>query len=302
MASMLRFYLLHMLYMANEMQLGHCEKNMAMGKQLEKQYMNDKLLIAGREFSSRLMVGTGRYNNISQAKLAVEASGAEVITVAVRRTDFTGGNGESLFNALPPAKYTYLPNSAGCYTADEAVRTLRLAREIGENFGGWSLVKLEVIGDNRTLLPDTEETLKAAKILVKEGFSVMAYTSDDLVVAKKLEDAGCAAVMPLAAPIGSGLGLLNPLAISRIVENVGVPVLVDAGIGAASDACLAMELGCGGVLLNTAISDAGQPKVMAEAMKHSVIAGRLSYLAGRMTKKYSASPSSPSEGIIGSVG
>jgi len=259
----------------------------------------DQLIIAGREFSSRLLVGTGRYADMAQSKAAIEASGAEIITVSVRRTDFSAGGGGSLLDALPPQKYTYLPNSAGCYSADEAVRTLRLAREIGANFGDWSLVKLEVIGDRETLLPDVEETLKAAKTLVSEGFAVMAYTNDDLIMAKKLEAAGCVAVMPLAAPIGSGLGILNPLNIRQIAEKLSVPVLVDAGIGTASDACIAMELGCAGVLLNTAISDAKEPVMMAIAMKKAVISGRLSYLAGRMPKRENASASSPTSRIIG---
>jgi thiazole synthase len=256
---------------------------------------NDKLIINGREFSSRLLVGTGRYADMAQAKAVVAASGAEIITVSVRRSDLSSAGAESLIATLPPTKYTYLPNSAGCYTADEAVRTLRLARELG----GWDLVKLEVIGDAQTLLPDVEETLKAAKILVAEGFSVMAYTNDDLIMAKKLADAGCAAVMPLAAPIGSGLGILNPLNIRRIAENLTVPVLVDAGVGTASDACIAMELGCAGVLLNTALSAATNPVLMAKAMKQAVEAGRMAYLAGRMPKREQAVASSPSGGMIG---
>ena len=256
--------------------------------------MSDKLIIAGREFSSRLLVGTGRYADMAQTKAVVAASGAEIITVSVRRSDLSSAGAESLIATLPPTKYTYLPNSAGCYTAEEAVRTLRLARELG----GWDLVKLEVIGDAQTLLPDVEETLKAAKILVAEGFSVMAYTNDDLIMAKKLADAGCAAVMPLAAPIGSGLGILNPLNIRRIVENLNVPVLVDAGVGTASDACIAMELGCAGVLLNTALSAATNPVLMAKAMKQAVEAGRMAYLAGRMPKREQAVASSPIGGMI----
>ncbi len=256
--------------------------------------MEDKLIIAGREFSSRLLVGTGRYADMAQTKAVVEATGAEIITVSVRRTDLSSAGAQSLIATLPPRKYTYLPNSAGCYTADEAVRTLRLARELG----GWELVKLEVIGDEKTLLPDAEETLKAAKILVAEGFSVMAYSNDDLIMAKKLADAGCAAVMPLAAPIGSGLGILNPLNIRMIAECLCVPVLVDAGIGTASDACIAMELGCAGVLLNTALSAAESPVLMAKAMKQAVAAGRMAYLAGRMPKREQAVASSPSGGMI----
>ncbi len=250
--------------------------------------------IAGRKFTSRLLVGTGRYSDMAQTKAVIEASGAEIVTVSLRRVDLTNKGSGSLIEAIPPSKYTYLPNSAGCYSADEAIRTLRLARELG----GWDLVKLEVIGDKNTLLPDTEETLKAAKILATEGFAVMAYTNDDLIMAKKLEDAGCAAVMPLAAPIGSGLGILNPLSIRKIAESLKVPVLVDAGIGTASDACIAMELGCAGVLLNTALSSAKNPVMMAKAMKQAVEAGRLSFMAGRMAKHEAAIPSSPGEGII----
>ncbi len=257
--------------------------------------ISDPFIIAGRSFSSRLLVGTGKYADMQQARETIEASGAEIITVALRRVDLSKNGAGSLIEALPPEKYTYLPNSAGCFTADDAVRTLRLARELG----GWDLVKLEVIGDKQTLHPDTEETLKAAKILVKEGFSVMAYTNDDLITASKLEDAGCAAVMPLAAPIGSGLGILNPLNIRLIAEKLKVPVLVDAGVGTASDACIAMELGCEGVLLNTALSSAKNPALMALAMKQAVIAGRAAFLAGRMAKRENASASSPSEGIIG---
>lgn len=259
---------------------------------------NDEFIIAGRKFSSRLLVGTGRYAGMAQTKAVIEASGAQIVTVALRRMDLTKSGEDSVIDALPPNKYTYLPNSAGCYSAQEAVRTLRLARELGANWGGWDLIKLEVIGDKKTLLPDVEETLKAAKILVTEGFSVMAYTNDDLITAKKLEDAGCAAVMPLAAPIGSGLGILNPLNIRRIVENIKVPVLVDAGIGTASDACIAMELGCAGVLLNTALSSAKNPVIMANAMKLAVEAGRQAYLAGRMQKQETATASSPEAGVI----
>ena len=254
----------------------------------------DNLIIAGRSFTSRLLVGTGKYASMAQTKAVIEASGAEIVTVALRRIDLAQKGAGSLIEAISPQKYTYLPNSAGCFTADEAVRTLRLARELG----GWDLVKLEGIGDKQTLYPDTEETLKAAKILVKEGFLVMAYTTDDLIMAKKLEDAGCSAVMPLAAPIGSGLGILNPLNIRMIAEKLHVPVLVDAGVGTASDACIAMELGCAGVLLNTALSAAREPILMAKAMKQAVEAGRLAFLAGRMPKHENASASSPVEGII----
>ncbi len=259
-----------------------------------KNPQNDNLVIAGRSFTSRLLVGTGRYKDMAQTKATIEASGAQIVTVALRRVDLSQKGKDSLIDTIPPQKYTYLPNSAGCYSADEAVRTLRLARELG----GWDLVKLEVIGDKQTLLPDTEETLKAAKILVAEGFAVMAYTNDDLIMAKKLEEAGCAAVMPLAAPIGSGLGILNPHNIEKIVSTLKVPVLVDAGIGTASDACIAMELGCAGVLLNTALSSAQNPVLMAEAMKEAVRAGRMAFLAGRMAKQKTANASSPIEGIL----
>lgn len=250
--------------------------------------MNDSpLVLDGKPYASRLLVGTGRYKNIEETKAAVEASGAEIITVAVRRVD--AATQAALWEALPASRYTYLPNTAGCYTAEEAVRLLRLAREAGAG----NLVKLEVIGDAKTLYPNVIETLKAAEILAKEGFAVMAYTTDDLIVAKELEARGCAAVMPLAAPIGSGLGILNPLNIRLIVEALKVPVLVDAGIGTASEAALAMELGCAGVLMNTAIADAKHPIQMASAMKHAVIAGRKAYLAGRMPRREHAQASSP---------
>ena len=258
--------------------------------------MEDSLRIAGRLFHSRLLVGTGKYRDLAETKAATLASGAEIVTVALRRMNLSGKSG-SIQDALDPSVYTYLPNSAGCYTAEEAVRTLRLAREAG----GWTLVKLEVIGDRTSLYPDVSETLKAAQILVKDGFEIMAYTSDDPVMAKRLEDAGCVAVMPLAAPIGSGLGIQNPLAIRTIVEASRIPVLVDAGVGTASDATIAMELGCDGVLLNTAIAEASDPVRMAEAMKHAVIAGRLAYLAGRMPLRTSASASSPAQGMVGSA-
>jgi thiazole synthase len=254
--------------------------------------INDTLTIAGRTYHSRLLVGTGKYKNMAETKAAVIASGAEIITVAVRRVDLAQKGEGSLQDWLSPEVYTYLPNSAGCYTADEAVRTLRLARELG----GWDLVKLEVIGNNSDLYPDAQQTLEAAKLLVKDGFHVMAYTNDDPVAAKKLEDAGCVAIMPLAAPIGSGLGILNPMNIRLIVEQSSVPVLVDAGVGTASDAAIAMELGCAGVLMNTAIAGADHPVLMAEAMKNAVIAGRQAYLAGRMKKRDSAAASSPEEG------
>jgi thiazole synthase len=250
--------------------------------------MQDKLLMLdGKTYTSRLLVGTGRYKDLEQTKAAVEASGAEIITVAVRRVD--AAMQKALWEALPPTHYTYLPNTAGCYTAEEAVRLLRLAREAGAG----NLVKLEVIGDVKTLYPNVMETLKAAEILAKEGFAVMAYTTDDLIVAKELEARGCAAVMPLAAPIGSGLGILNPLNIRLIAETLTVPVLVDAGIGTASEAALAMELGCAGVLMNTAIAEARHPIQMAAAMKHAVIAGREAWLAGRMPRREYAVASSP---------
>jgi thiazole synthase len=256
---------------------------------------SDIFRIAGREFGSRLLVGTGRYKTLEIAKEAIEASGAEIVTVALRRVNLTEAGGKGLLDYISPEKYTFLPNSAGCYTADEAVRTLRLARASS----GWSLVKLEVIGDKTSLYPDMPETLKAAEILVKEGFDVMVYCTDDATYAKRLEDAGCAAIMPLAAPIGSGLGIINPDNIRKIVENAKVPVLVDAGIGTASDAAIAMELGCDGVLMNAAISDAQNPVQMAIAMRLAVEAGRMAYLAGRMPKRQIASASSPEQGIIG---
>jgi thiazole synthase len=259
--------------------------------------MMDGFQLAGKTYTSRLLVGTGRYKSMAETKAVVEASGAEIITVAVRRTPLDGAQGESLQAALPPERFTYLPNSAGCYTADEAVRTLRLAREMG----GWQLVKLEVIGDKTTLYPDAEETLKAAKTLVGEGFQVMAYTNDDPIMARKLEDAGCTAIMPLGAPIGSGLGIQNPLNIELIVKQARVPVLVDAGVGTASDACIAMELGCTAVLMNTAIAEAKHPVQMATAMKLAVEAGRLAYLAGRMEKRTYATASSPETNVLATL-
>ena len=256
--------------------------------------MGDPLIIAGRSFASRLLVGTGKYANMAQTKAAIEASGAEIVTVALRRVNLTAA-GENLQSTIDPKKYTYLPNSAGCYTAEEAVRTLRLARELG----GWSLVKLEVIGDKLSLFPDVAESLKAAKILVVEGFDVMVYTTDDPHAAAQFEALGVAAVMPLAAPIGSGLGIQNPENIRRIVEQSRIPVLVDAGVGTASDAAIAMELGCAGVLMNTAIAEARDPVMMARAMKRAVESGRLAYLAGRMPKRPQASASSPQTGLVG---
>jgi len=262
---------------------------------LEKFLENDKLVIGGKEFKSRLIVGSGKYKDFQQTKEATEASGAEMITVAVRRVNITDPNQDNLLNYIDTSKIMILPNTAGCYTAKEAVLTAKLAREaLGHGF-----VKLEVIGDQKTLYPDMIETLKAAEILVKEGFTVLPYITDDPVMAKRFEDIGCAAVMPLAAPIGSGLGLQNPYNILFIKEAVKIPVIVDAGIGTASDAAIVMELGVDGVLMNTAIAQAKDPIKMAVAMKHAVIAGRLAYLAGRIPKKMYASASSPMEGVIG---
>ncbi len=254
----------------------------------------DKLVIAGREFSSRLMIGTGKYASFQQMAQAIEISGAEIVTVAVRRVNISDRNKESLLDYIDTGKYTLLPNTAGCYTADDAVRTCRLAREAGLS----DFVKLEVLGNEKTLFPDNEELLKAAAVLVREGFTVLPYTSDDPILCKKLEDIGCAAVMPLGAPIGSGLGIRNPYNIRIIMETVKVPVIVDAGVGTASDAAIAMELGCDGVLMNTGIAGARDPIAMAEAMKLAVIAGRLAFRAGRIPKKLYASASSPIEGII----
>jgi len=254
----------------------------------------DKLVIAGREFNSRLMVGTGKYASMEQMVQAIEASGAEIITVAVRRVNITDRRKESLLDHIDLKKYTLLPNTAGCYTADDAIRTCRLAREAGLS----DFVKLEVLGDEKTLFPENEELLKAAKVLVKEGFTVLPYTSDDPIMCKKLEDLGCAAVMPLGAPIGSGLGIRNPYNIRIILETVKVPVIVDAGVGTASDAAIAMELGCHGVLMNTGIAGAKDPIAMAEAMNLAVRAGRLAFLAGRIPKKLYATASSPLEGVI----
>jgi thiazole synthase len=255
----------------------------------------ETLKIAGREFRSRLMVGTGKYADFRQMAQSIEASGAEIVTVAVRRVNISDRNKESLLDYIDLKKYTLLPNTAGCYSADDAVRTCRLARESGLS----DFVKLEVLGDEKTLFPDNEELLKAAATLVKEGFTVLPYTSDDPIMCRKLEDLGCAAVMPLGAPIGSGLGIRNPFNIRIILETVKVPVIVDAGVGTASDAAIAMELGCDGVLMNTAISGAKDPVAMAEAMNLAVRAGRLAYLAGRISRKLYATASSPLEGVIG---
>ncbi len=262
--------------------------------------MNDKLIIAGKSYNSRLLVGTGKYRDFVETKAAVEASGAEIITIAIRRSNIGQNPGEpSLLEILPPSKYTLLPNTAGCYSAEDALRTLRLAREL---LDGHSLVKLEVLGDPQSLYPNVIETIAAAKTLVAEGFQVMVYTSDDPIIAKQLEDIGCVAIMPLASLIGSGMGILNPWNLQLIMERVQLPVIVDAGVGTASDAAIAMELGCDGVLMNTAIAGAQKPVLMACAMKQAVEAGRSAYLAGRMPKKlYSASPSSPTAGIISST-
>lgn len=251
-------------------------------------------VVAGKKFSSRLLVGTGKYKDFEETRVAIETSGAEIVTVAVRRVNLTDPNQPMLVDYVDPKKYTYLPNTAGCFTADDAVRTLRLAREAG----GWNLVKLEVLGDQATLYPNMPETLKAAEALIKDGFDVMVYCSDDPIQAKMLEEMGCCAIMPLGSLIGSGMGILNPVNIALIKQNAKVPVLVDAGVGTASDAAVAMELGCDGVLMNTAIAGAKDPIRMARAMKHAIIAGRESYLAGRMPKKQYADPSSPLAGII----
>ncbi|WP_024303568.1 thiazole synthase [Pseudogulbenkiania sp. MAI-1] len=259
--------------------------------------MNDPLIIAGKTYSSRLLVGTGKYKDFAETREAVDAAGAEIVTVAIRRTNIGQHPGEqSLLDVLPPSQYTLLPNTAGCYTAEDAVRTLRLAREL---LDGHTLVKLEVLGDPSNLYPNMPETLKAAETLVKEGFDVMVYCSDDPIQAKRLEEIGCVAVMPLASIIGSGMGILNPWNLRLIIDNARVPVLVDAGVGTASDAAIAMELGCDAVLMNSAIAHARLPVHMASAMKHAVLAGREAYLAGRMPRKlYSAEPSSPTSGMI----
>jgi thiazole synthase len=258
------------------------------------QALDEGFEVAARPFSSRLLVGTGKYKDFEETKLAIEASGAEIVTVAVRRVNISDPSEPMLVDYVDPKKYTYLPNTAGCFTADDAVRTLRLAREAG----GWDLVKLEVLGDEKTLYPHMTETLAAAEALIAEDFKVMVYCSDDPIMAKRLEDLGCAAIMPLAAPIGSGLGVQNPVHIRLIVEQSSVPVLVDAGVGTASDATVAMELGCDGVLMNTAIAEAKDPIRMARAMRLAIEAGRLAYQAGRMPRKKYADPSSPLAGLI----
>lgn len=258
----------------------------------------DPLVIAGKTYASRLLVGTGKYKDFEETRAAIEAAGAQIVTVAIRRTNIGQEPGQpSLLDYLPPDRYTLLPNTAGCYTAEDAIRTLRLAREL---LDGHDLVKLEVLGDPQSLYPNVVETLKAAEILVKDGFRVMVYTSDDPIVAKQLEDIGCVAIMPLASLIGSGMGILNPWNLQIVIDRVKVPVIVDAGVGTASDAAVAMELGCDAVLMNTAIAAAKNPVLMASAMKKAVEAGREAYLAGRMPKKvYQASPSSPTAGLIG---
>jgi thiazole synthase len=257
--------------------------------------MTDAFVLAGKSYRSRLIVGTGKYRDFAETKRAVDASGAEIVTVAVRRVNITDPAKENLLDVLDPAHYTILPNTAGCYTAQEAIRTARLAREAGVG----NLVKLEVIGDQKTLFPDVPATIEAAQVLVREGFLVLPYVNDDPIAAKKLEEIGCAAVMPLAAPIGSGLGIRNPYNIRIILEHSRVPVIVDAGVGTASDAAVAMELGCDAVLMNTAIAGAKDPILMADAMRQAVEAGRKAFLAGRIPRKLYATASSPIEGVLG---
>jgi thiazole synthase len=259
--------------------------------------MHDPLIIAGREYRSRLLTGTGKFRDLDETRRATDAAGAQIVTVAIRRVNVgQDRNAPNLLDALPPNQFTILPNTAGCYTADDAIRTCRLAREL---LNGHSLVKLEVLGDQKTLFPDVVQTLQAAEKLVAENFQVMVYTSDDPILAKRLEEIGCVAVMPLAAPIGSGLGIQNRWNILEIVENAKVPIIVDAGVGTASDAAIAMELGCDGVLMNTAIAGARDPVLMAHAMKCAVQAGRAAFLAGRIPRKRYASASSPIDGAIG---
>jgi thiazole synthase len=257
----------------------------------------DPLVIAGKAYRSRLLTGTGKFKDFDETRRATEAAGAEIVTVAIRRSNVgQDKNAPNLLDALPPNRFTILPNTAGCYTAEDAVRTCRLAREL---LDGHSLVKLEVLGDQKTLFPDVVQTLQAAEKLVADNFQVMVYTSDDPILAKRLEEIGCVAVMPLAAPIGSGLGIQNRYNILEIVENAKVPIIVDAGVGTASDAAIAMELGCDGVLMNTAIAGARDPVLMAHAMKHAIEAGRSAFLAGRIPRKRFASASSPIDGTIG---
>ncbi|MFT3791675.1 MAG: thiazole synthase [Rudaea sp.] len=258
---------------------------------------NDPLVIAGKTYRSRLLTGTGKFKNLEETRRATEAAGAEIVTVAIRRTNIGQDKDQpNLLDVLPPQRYTILPNTAGCYTAEDAVRTCRLAREL---LDGHNLVKLEVLGDAKTLFPDVVQTLKAAEQLVADQFEVMVYTSDDPILARRLEEIGCVAVMPLAAPIGSGLGIQNRWNLVEIVENAKVPVLVDAGVGTASDAAIAMELGCDGVLMNTAIAGAKNPVLMASAMRKAVEAGREAFLAGRIPRKRFASASSPIDGMVG---
>ena len=258
---------------------------------------SDNLLIAGKYYVSRLLVGTGKYKDFEETRKAIDESGAEIVTVAIRRTNIgQDQNEKSLLDFIPKEKYTYLPNTAGCYSKEEAIRTLRLAREL---LDGHNLVKLEVLGDPNTLYPNVIETVEAAKTLIKEGFDVMVYTSDDPIIAKQLEDIGCCAIMPLASLIGSGMGILNPHNLEIIIDNAKVPIIVDAGVGTASDAVIAMELGCDGVLMNTAIAAAKDPILMAKAMKKAIESGRDAFIAGRMKKKfYQAAPSSPTSGLI----
>ncbi len=263
-------------------------------KKVDAARTDDNWTVAGRTFTSRLIVGTGKYRDFAQNAAALEASGAEIVTVAVRRVNISDPGQPLLTDYIDPKRFTYLPNTAGCFTADDAVRTLRLAREAG----GWDLVKLEVLGEAKTLYPDMRETLKATETLVAEGFKPMVYCVDDPIAAKQLEEAGAVAIMPLGAPIGSGLGIQNRVTIRLIVEGAGVPVLVDAGVGTASDASVAMELGCDGVLMNTAIAEAKDPVMMAKAMKLAVQSGRFAYLAGRMGQRRYADPSSPLAGLI----
>lgn len=258
--------------------------------------MQSSFVIAGKNYNSRLLVGTGKYKDLEETKKAIEVSGAEIITVAIRRTNIGQDNkAPNILDALSPDKYTILPNTAGCYSAEEAIRTCKLAREL---LGGHSLIKLEVLGNEKTLYPDMPETIKAAEVLVKDGFDVMVYCTDDLIQAKRLEDIGCVAIMPLASPIGSGLGIINPYNLQIIIEAAGVPVIVDAGVGTASDATMAMELGCEGVLMNTAIALASNPILMASSMRKAIESGREAFLAGRMTKKFHASASSPLQGNL----
>ncbi|MDA9753520.1 thiazole synthase [Candidatus Pelagibacter sp.] len=256
--------------------------------------MEDKLIVANKKFSSRLIVGTGKYRSMNECAKAIKISGASIVTVAVRRVNISNKKKPLLMDYIDPKKITYLPNTAGCFTSDEALRTLRLAREIG----GWKLVKLEVLGDKRNLFPDMVETLKSTEVLSKEGFKVMVYCNDDPLMAKRLENVGASAIMPLAAPIGSGLGILNKLNVMIMRNQTKLPLIIDAGLGQASDATIAMELGCDGVLVNTAIAKAKKPFIMAKAFKHAVLSGRQSFLSGRIDKTLMGSPSSPTKGII----